>query len=651
MSESTEPAQHTASAHPTEPRHPTECDVIMKGGVTSGVVYPRALQALSMRYKFRGIGGTSAGAIGAACAAAAELGRGTGGFEKLGNLPAQLGRGQLARLFQPQQATRPLLPLLMAMAGNGLRGKGPKNPYTAAPLALIWGFPVTATVALLAVIAFVIIGRDVGGWPGASIALLGALLALIIGVVALVGRVYWKLAHAVPANQLGICRGLSEREGQDGFTDWLSDTIDDLAGLPKRANPVTFGDLWGDDPDAEGNSSARAIDLRMITTCISRSRPYEMPWAAKDFFYDPAVWRTLFPAYVMKALEDRSAPAPAVDAAEEDLPVSGFSAWVDQAAEQRGLRRLPGPRDLPVIVATRMSLSFPLLISAVPLWSVDLRSSHTRALLKTLKTLKAGQLPAEPPDFQILWFTDGGLCSNFPVHMFDSPLPSRPTYAINLGRFADDAQDDPTSDQPHPGFEIARNNRDGLLPSYRVIESEGRKAVMGFAGAALDTIRNWQDNSYLDVPGHRDRIVRILQTKSEGGLNLYMGGKTIDALAARGEAGADALIDQFTQKRYKTVESPTRDGWENHRWVRFRALMATLPDFLTGYSRGKDEFGIKPADPPSYPMSMGERGLAAELVGALDGAAAAIKGAEPDDVDGLKSSPARAGTLRRTPRM
>ena len=36
-----------------------ECDIIMKGGITSGVVYPRAILRLSEQYRFRSIGGTS----------------------------------------------------------------------------------------------------------------------------------------------------------------------------------------------------------------------------------------------------------------------------------------------------------------------------------------------------------------------------------------------------------------------------------------------------------------------------------------------------------------------------------------------------------------------------------------------------------------
>src|ERR1700729_2520398 len=94
-------------------RVPTDryCDLVMKGGVTSGVVYPPAICELARHYYFRSIGGTSAGAIAPALTAAAEYQRRrTGkdaGFRLLEELPARLaapgagGRSQLLRLFQP----------------------------------------------------------------------------------------------------------------------------------------------------------------------------------------------------------------------------------------------------------------------------------------------------------------------------------------------------------------------------------------------------------------------------------------------------------------------------------------------------------------------------------------------------------------------
>ena len=61
-----------------------ECDLILQGGLTSGVIYPRALCEVARVYRLRSVGGSSAGAIAAAAAAAAEFNRVGGGFTKLG---------------------------------------------------------------------------------------------------------------------------------------------------------------------------------------------------------------------------------------------------------------------------------------------------------------------------------------------------------------------------------------------------------------------------------------------------------------------------------------------------------------------------------------------------------------------------------------
>src|SRR5580658_3108667 len=99
-----------------------QCDVVMKGGITSGVVYPKALSKIGASYRFRGVGGASAGAIGAAIGAAAEFGRSSGGFARMAALPGQLGDGRLAALFQPQASTRPLLRLMLTATGHDRPG-------------------------------------------------------------------------------------------------------------------------------------------------------------------------------------------------------------------------------------------------------------------------------------------------------------------------------------------------------------------------------------------------------------------------------------------------------------------------------------------------------------------------------------------------
>ena len=78
------------------------CDLVMKGGITSGIVYPNAVLALAREYRFKSIGGTSAGAIAAAVAAAAACGDrrqqageqppGDAGYGGLSAVSAQLSR-------------------------------------------------------------------------------------------------------------------------------------------------------------------------------------------------------------------------------------------------------------------------------------------------------------------------------------------------------------------------------------------------------------------------------------------------------------------------------------------------------------------------------------------------------------------------------
>lgn len=78
-----------------------ECDLVMKGGITSGVIYLKLISTLSNTYRFRSIGGTSAGASAAAAAAAAQLGvharTNADAFKLIERLSEQLGGASRAR--------------------------------------------------------------------------------------------------------------------------------------------------------------------------------------------------------------------------------------------------------------------------------------------------------------------------------------------------------------------------------------------------------------------------------------------------------------------------------------------------------------------------------------------------------------------------
>src|SRR5688500_15220525 len=99
-----------------------KCDLVMKGGITSGVVYPGAVCELAKDFQFASIGGTSAGAIAAALTAAAEYRRQNGssaGFDELATLPHWLagGEGKVSRLltlFRPHEETAGIMALALA---------------------------------------------------------------------------------------------------------------------------------------------------------------------------------------------------------------------------------------------------------------------------------------------------------------------------------------------------------------------------------------------------------------------------------------------------------------------------------------------------------------------------------------------------------
>ncbi len=601
------------------------CDVVMKGGITSGVIYPRALVELAKNYRFRGMGGSSAGAIGAALGAAAEFGRSRGGFATLYELPDEL---DLAALFKPEKSTRALLPILMAV--TGFRANGTQREGFARALsilgAVIGGFPVASLLGILPGLGLTVAGALAGSWPGYLLIPAGVIVALVGWLAATSIRLGSKLTRSVPANLFGICRGLDPRGGNEGLTNWLSAKLNLAAGLTGNEGPLLFGHLWTGRRNFRAGSigdiapAHRSIDLRMISTCLSRSRPYEMPLKARTFLYDPQVWATLFPADVMDALAKAS----------PDDPLA--------AAHTPPLRRLPDPADLPVIVATRMSLSFPLLIAAVPLWGMSFRKPPPPAT----------QEAAPVPSYEKLWFSDGGLASNFPVHLFDAPLPTRPTFAINLGSFSD--RDEPFADQ-RDNIVLARDNLT-LQPSFQAIPESGFGAVAGFASAIFFTARDWHDNSHLDAPGYRDRIVRVLQTKSEGGLNLTMSAEVIDRLADRGQVAASEIVAQFRTKTYPTKSAKkTFTGWDNHRWVRYRALLAGMPAFLGSFVRGYDSLDIRTDDVPSYEFD-GNAAELAELISA--GLRSAGIGIEPVNgltIQTLTQSPGPPTVIRRVPEL
>ena len=551
-----------------------ECDVVMKGGITSGIVYPGAIARLASHYRLRSIGGTSAGAIAAAAAAAAEYGRDSGSFARLATLPAELGETdgagatRLFRLFEPQPSTRALFALLVAGLMPDARHwmRASCRWFVAA----IVNFPAAALVAF--VLAAAIVSVAVARGADAVTLALAVALALVAFVTTLAVWIGLAALSRIPANGYGLCNGMGSA---DALTPWLYAKVQMLAGHASD-RPLTFGDLWRGradaapaDPAALGKTWLRRIDLRLMTTALSHGRPYSFPLEINDFHFDADEWRALFPAEVIEHLI-ASAGAPLAEG-----PLAGKY-------------RLAAMEDLPIIVPVRMSLAFPVLLSAVPLHRV-----------------RHDPDPERPGEWlhvaEKVWFSDGGLCSNFPVHFFDATLPSRPTFGIDLN---DDRFVRAGARDPEDFVWMPAHNGSGATTKVVDVERGGRPSAWGFLAAIFDTLQNWSDSTQLGAPGFRDRVVHVRLSADEGGLNLRMRPELIRRVAARGAEAARVLLEHYA---HRDPPPHTVTGWRNHRWVRYRVALRLIEQSLEGMRAAERETeatqaGILAmhAHPPSY---------------------------------------------------
>jgi predicted acylesterase/phospholipase RssA len=525
----------------TDPGPTRYCDIVMKGGITSGVVYPPAVVKLAKTFFFRNIGGTSAGAIAAAVTAAAEFGRqhNGAGFSRLETLPKDLGDpvsaggdSLLLSLFRPQKQTNALFRILVSALGNK------RFKPVRIILAAIGNFIAWALLGAIPGFAFSYLAICCAKGFFFGVSLIFGVILIILGVfISVAIGVYRKVTNTIPENHYGLCRGFMEGPNNvPVLTPWLSRLINETAGMDPDGKPLTFGNLWGLDE----KNKERRINLQMMTTNLTTGRPHRLPFTQRTFYFDPSEWSKFFPANVIDWLLSKS----------ED----------PEALEFAPLRQLPAAEDFPVIVATRMSLSFPILLSAVPLYARDF-----------------GRTREEDRRPQKCWFSDGGICSNFPVHFFDSPLPRWPTFAINLRPFHPDHPNDPVF--------MPDKNIGGITESFTNFDQgKGRDRLFGFFGALVNTLQNWTDNMQTRLPGYRDRIAHVsLHDETEGGLNLNMPPELIIELGQRGEQAARLLMEHFTLPANEIELS-----WDNHRWVRYRSMMGLLEEMVK-----EMEFAIK----------------------------------------------------------
>jgi hypothetical protein len=432
-----------------------DINLVLKGGVTSGLVYGGAIPPLASRYRFRAVAVSSAGAIAAAFTAAAEFARGRGdpaGFERLQAVSEGLP-GQLKGFFQPARPFRRLMRALVLLAPGTGRARW------LAALVCFW------PVMLIGALAGAALSLGLSGAFGPPSPVAAVLAAFLGGVAALAGHGAWLLFAAAPRHNFGICSGLSQGEGP-GLTDWLHDSLQTIAfGAAGRAAPLTFGDLSG-----EGHP----IDLRILVTNLTEARPEVTPDLGQGLAYRPADWRRLFPTAVM----DHLGGSP-----------SGETP--------------PFPRiaDLPVLVAVRMSLSCPALMQAVP-------------------ALDAGG--------RRVWFSDGGLTTNFPFEVFEREPQDRETLALDL-------------DTMHPGE--AAEARVRAFDPAAAVHGPDIGGLPAFVWAVLVALREGHLRGAARAPALKARIYQAGLRPDEGGMNLAMTPDQARNLVQYGQALAAHVLE------------------------------------------------------------------------------------------------------------
>ena len=568
------------------------CDLVMKGGITSGVVYPPAICTLAEEYRFKNIGGTSAGAIAAAVTAAAEFQRRhTGsmhGFKLLADLPKTLAdkecgrKTKLLRLFQPDRPGRRLFRILV----GSLNAKGTIHRVFKIVLGCLLSYWLGSLAS---------IGASLLIWKLDSI--LAALLFLLLTLPLSVGiSIYFDFTRGIVGNNYGLCKGMTTKK-KDGpaLTEWLHKLIQDAAGLPLE-KPLTFGHLWtapGFPPawlelsDAE-KKSARSVDLQMFTTNLTHGRPYILPHveATARLFFGETELREYLPKEVADWFVSERRGYTNDQRSNNSDPPTSAAIYTNKFGKLEPLFEIPEAKDFPVLLAARMSLSFPVLFAAVPLWAIDYE--HPRA----------------QRTFQRCWFSDGGISSNFPMHLFDGLLPNWPTFGIQLEPALTGFKPDPET-QKNMLF-LPYTYGQGIADRWDRFDEKTRKAskMGGFLGSIIGTMQNWNDNMLCRMPGVRDRVVRVRLLDDEGGMNLNMEEELIVRIADRGKEAARRLIRRFAENAHtdtggaptehsspadavmgKDAASKTWPGWDFQRFVRLDVLLRTLADKAPGLRR------------------------------------------------------------------
>jgi hypothetical protein len=359
------------------------------------------------------------------------------------------------------------------------------------------------------------------------------------GVIAALADLSSIVVNKLQAHFYGICIGLGTADGTPALTDWLSQTLNEIAGLSGN-DPLTFGKLEEQD-----------IYLKMVTSNLSHGQPYLMPDNLDIFLFKAEEFKQFFPSPIVEYMTHHQPKQTRVGDRAIQPPL-GYSFFPEKAS-------------FPVVVAARLSISFPIILCAVPVYTVPNEVLDKRGDEELVVLLES--------ELQPNWLSDGGICNNFPIQFFDKWLPTHPTFGINLTSLRRTSPKTTSVLEKTSRLRKQAPIRQGLVFLPRAddpIEPEWEDLtnLRSFLQAILATGLYHPLLTQAQLPSYRERIVQIRLAPDEDGLHLNMAEKTLQQLMGKGGIAGKFLTD------------PDTFSFEQHRWVRLQVLMSLLEQHL-----------------------------------------------------------------------
>jgi predicted acylesterase/phospholipase RssA len=369
--------------------------------------------------------------------------------------------------------------------------------------------------------------------------------------------------------------GMPKSTINEAVVPWLNNCLSQLAGLHED-EVLRFGHLWdgldyserrlSGEPEDRGElrrmtsiPNFRLINLRLMTTDLVRRRPYAFPLQPAS--EEDQLWLQLD-----ELRESESFPESVLAVLSE----SESRQLVDKAGRIRTYHALPDPWDVPVIFAVRLSMAMPILFTAIPMYRLVqpqlIRDDLGRTMFQDEHVFKT---EIRPPDLDAstkpqtqsdlagveeLWFSDGGITSNFPVDLFDTFLPQWQSVALSLGSYPTWA--------PHQDVVLPHDWETDVGAPNAPLTNSG----MSFLKATLDTAMTWRDRTQADSNSRHGRIAEVRLRPDEGGTHLFMPRAVVASLALRG-----ALAGARLRCR---IADPIQ--WDRVRWLRLRVALRNL---------------------------------------------------------------------------